>query len=73
MTENEIRSIVREEIKNHQDEYAFKWWREDILKNVNLTLDEYLHDANLTQIKRDEADLALSEAKKTLGFRQGFG
>lgn len=45
--------------------YAFKWWREDILKSVNLTLDEYLHDANLAQTKRDEADLALSEAKNS--------
>jgi hypothetical protein len=43
--------------------YAFRWWREDILKTVNLTLDEYLHDEELSQSKREEADNVLAVAK----------
>jgi hypothetical protein len=49
----------------HAANYAFRWWREEILRNVNLTLDEYLHDAGLSKTKRDEADFVLTEAKNT--------
>lgn len=44
-------------------EYAFTWWRSEVLKSVNLTDDEYLHDANLAPKKKAEAEFAIEEAK----------
>ena len=62
-TDEAYRDKVKIELQ-HATNYAFKWWREELLKSVNLTAEEYLHDSRLAPTKREEAHWVLSEAKK---------
>jgi hypothetical protein len=44
--------------------YAFRWMRGEVLKEIGLTDEEFLHDSSLSKQRGEEAVAALQEAKQ---------
>ena len=55
MGSNAVRDLIKTEVKESFD-YAFSWFRVEILKQIGITAEEYLHDEKLVQSLRQRGD-----------------